>query len=141
MSDSANLDLVRSIFAVWERGDYSSTEWADPEIEFVLADGLDPGSWTGVSGMQAAWRGVLAAWANHHPEAGEYRELDRERVLWIGDLSTRGKGSGLNLRKQVANLFEIRAGKVVRLALYWEVDRAFADLGLAPQGKAADRPD
>jgi hypothetical protein len=37
---SANLDLVRSLCVAWEEGDYSSTEWADPEIEFVVADGL-----------------------------------------------------------------------------------------------------
>jgi hypothetical protein len=42
-----------------ERGDYSSAEWAHPEIEFVLADGPDPGSWTGLVGVAEGWRDRL----------------------------------------------------------------------------------
>jgi hypothetical protein len=59
---SANLDLVRSIVAVWERGDFSSAEWADPEIEYVFADGADPSAWAGLAELTEGFRNFLDAW-------------------------------------------------------------------------------
>jgi SnoaL-like protein len=72
------LDLVRSICAAWERGDFSrSVEWAHPDIECVLTDGPVPGSWTGLAEMAETWRGFLSAWKEYRVEADEYREPRR----------------------------------------------------------------
>jgi ketosteroid isomerase-like protein len=64
---SANIDLVRSIYAACARGDYSSVDWAHPEIEFVI-EGVEPGSWTGRSKMARAWGSWLSAWEEHRVE-------------------------------------------------------------------------
>jgi hypothetical protein len=58
---SANVDLVRSIFAGWEQGDFGSAAWAHPEIECVIEGGPDPGSWSGTAGMAAGWSAFLVA--------------------------------------------------------------------------------
>jgi len=130
---SANLDLLRSIVAAWGRGDFSSVEWADQEIELVAVDGPEPGSWSGQAGMANAWRDFLRAWEAWRVEADEYREVDEERVLVLGTFSGRGKTSGFELGElgtHGANVFHIRDGKVARLIICWDRDRALADLGL-----------
>jgi len=81
VSASTNLDLVRSIYAAFERGDFSSVEWAHSEIELVIADGPDPSVSTGLVGMLEGGSTILDAWEDWRPEVEEYRELDGERVL------------------------------------------------------------
>ena len=131
---SANLDLVRSIYAALERGEIlSSAEWAHPEIEFVLPDGPDPGSWKGLAAMGEAVRGRLSAWEDVSFTAEEYRELDSERVLVLVTRCARGKRSGLVLAEtwtKGAHLLHVRDGKVNRLVDYWDRENALADLGL-----------
>jgi ketosteroid isomerase-like protein len=132
---SPNLDLVRSIYAAWERGDFSSTEWADASIEWVTADGPAPGAWRGVAGMRGASRDWVNAWEDYRVQAYEYRELGDERILVLFRYSGRGKVSGLELGELAMNgagVFDVRDAKVTRLVAYWDRDRALADLGLAP---------
>ena len=48
-------------------------------------------------------------------------------------MSGRGRISGAIGETETVNLFHIHEGKVTRLVLYSSRQRAFADLGLAPQ--------
>ena len=133
---SANVELVRSIIADWERGDFSSAEWADPEIEFGFADGPTPGTWIGPAGMAEGFREFVSAWEEYSVKVYEYRDLDEERVLSLADWRGRGKTSGVDLGQMSAKgagVWHIRDGKVTRYVLYFDCQRAFADLGLAPE--------
>ena len=132
---STNVKLVRSVYEAWERGEFGSAQWADPEIEFIFADGPHPGTWTGLEGMARAQRDFLASWAQWRIEAEEYRVLDEQRVLVFARMSGRGKASGLELAQMQnsgATLFHLRRGSVTRLALYWDRQAALTDLGLSP---------
>jgi ketosteroid isomerase-like protein len=133
---SENLDLVRSINADWERGDFSAVEWADPEIEFSIVGGPSPTSGAGLTEGAKAMSGFLDPWKEFRSEAEEIRELDCNRVLMLSHpVAGRGRTSGLELEQMMprggATLFEIRDGKVTRLISYWDRDDALADLGLA----------
>jgi ketosteroid isomerase-like protein len=130
---SENLDLVRSVIADWERGDWSSNAWADPAIEYVIADGPAPGNWNGLAEMAEGARANVEGWEDLRMDLEEYRELDNERVLVLQRYRGRGKVSGVdlgNVRAAGAQLFHIRDGRVSRLITYWDRDRALADLGL-----------
>jgi ketosteroid isomerase-like protein len=131
---SESLDLVRSIYADWERGNYAALAWAHPQIEFVIAAlPTSSGTWHGVEEMIQAWSDFLAAWEDHRVQVDEYRELDDERVLTLGRFIARGKASGVDMQDFIpkgANVFTVRGGRVVRLVIYFDQDRALADLGL-----------
>jgi len=130
---SANLDLVHSIIADWERGDFTSAEWADDKIEFVLPDGPDPGSWTGIAAMGEAWSRRIRTSEGFRITAEAVRELDDERVLVLTPVSGRSKTIGLDIgqmSRKGATLFHISDGKVMRLVPHFDRDLAFADLSM-----------
>jgi ketosteroid isomerase-like protein len=130
---SSNLDLVRSILSEWERGDFGSVAWAHPEIEYVLIGGPEPGKWDGLAAMTASVRDFMSAWEGYRIRAEELRELDGERVLALVRLSGQGKVSGLQIADtgaEGAEVWHLRNGEVTRLHMYWDRDRALADLGL-----------
>jgi ketosteroid isomerase-like protein len=127
---SENLDLVRSIYADWERGDFRWVDWADPEIEWIRRDALEGEVTKGLAETGEAWRTWLTAWRDYRVEASEFRDLDGDRVMMLGRMSGRGRLSDAAVETEIVNVFHIRDGKVIRLVMYGNRDRALADLGL-----------
>jgi ketosteroid isomerase-like protein len=72
--------------------------------------------------------------------ADEYRELDDERVLVLDRYGARGKRSGLEvgqMQTKGASLFHVRDGKVTKRVVYFDRERALADLGRSTEAGSA----
>jgi ketosteroid isomerase-like protein len=130
---SQNLDLVRSIYADWERGDFSASDWAHPEIENADADGFLGGGTGKLALIRQGVRAFLSEWDEFRLVADSVQELDPERVLVLDHRAGRSRTSGLDLgamRTDGARLFHISNGLVTRIVVYFDRNRALADLGL-----------
>jgi ketosteroid isomerase-like protein len=128
-----DLDLVRSIYADWERGDFGSARWAHPDIEYVHVDGPDPGRWVGLTEVTRGLRDFLSAWGDWWTDAEDFRELEDGRVAVLNRYRGRGKVSGVEIgetRSNGAAVFRVEGGKVTSIVIYFDRDRALGDLGL-----------
>src|ERR1700729_2753220 len=92
-----NVELIRSVYAEWGRGDFSSAVWADPEIEFAFVDGPEPGSWSGRPAMAMRYGEWLSGWKDFRAELEELIVVDSTRILVFVHNSARGRGSGLEM--------------------------------------------
>jgi ketosteroid isomerase-like protein len=142
---SENLDLACSIYADWERGDFSHGECADLDMEWVLVEGPSPGPGHGLAGMVEGLRSWFSSSHDVHVYADEFRELDDERVAVLVHSTGHGKASGLQYTPELtrtAHLFQhgvpgaaarvwtIREGKVVQLVGYADPAEALEAVGL-----------
>jgi hypothetical protein len=128
--NGGNLEVVRSIYAGWARGDFGSVHWAHPDIEFVYVGGPEPTEARGIEEMASVWREWLRDWEGFRAEPVEYRVIDERRILVLVRNAGRGRRSGLEFRERsVGNYFELDDGLVTKLIVYLDGARALADLG------------
>lgn len=122
-----NVEIVRAILANWASGDFSSTDWADPEIEFVAP--FDKAR--GVEALGQRWREFLLAWDHFVTTPERFIDAGGDRVLVLIRFEGHGRASGTPLLNFCgAQLFTLRDGKVVRLVLYENRHDALEAVGL-----------
>jgi ketosteroid isomerase-like protein len=118
-----NVEIVRRLYELWARGDFTSGDDFDPDIEFEMADWPHQTRVTGIEAMSKTWRSTLSAFADFRAAPTEFIAVG-DNVLVLNRVEASGKESGAGVGADVASVFTLRDGKVVRLALYWDVDGA-----------------
>jgi ketosteroid isomerase-like protein len=125
-----NVEIAREIYRAWERGDFSSVEWADPDIEFMLGSGADEAVHRGTEAIGQAWAEWLRAWDEFRVDAHEFLDLGDD-VLVMVEFGGRAKKSGVPIEKMLGgNLLSFRNGKVVRLVTFTDRNDALEAAGL-----------
>ncbi len=125
-----NAEVVRDIFAVWETGDFSSADWADPEIEFAGVQGLDRIASHGIEEMGRAWGEFLRAWKEYRVEAKEIIDAG-DRVVVLLVFHGEGRASGVPIDEMPgAAVLTLRNGKVTRFVGHSTAAAALAEAGI-----------
>jgi ketosteroid isomerase-like protein len=113
------VELVRSVYDGWSRGDFSDIEAFHPEIEFEMVDWPHQTKVRGIDAMSDTWQATLSAWEGFRAVPTEYIDHGRN-VLVLNRIEGSGKESGADVSADTATLWTVEDGRVVRLALYWD---------------------
>jgi ketosteroid isomerase-like protein len=127
-----NVEVLRPLYDAWRRGDYDEgLDAFDAEIEWRPAAEI-PGH-PGVSfGREAAkrfltdWRDT---WETYSVEVERYIDLG-DRVLVLAREHGRGRGSGLDVESEFAQLWTMCDGKAVRMQEWRTWEEALEAVGL-----------
>jgi ketosteroid isomerase-like protein len=113
-----NVEIVRSVLAAISAGDRDKAlAFADPEIVVDMTRNVfNPATYVGISGLQRMIADMDETWEEIHTEPYEYIDAG-DRVVVIGQLVGRGKGSGVEVERPTAHVWTVRNGRVVRWVL------------------------
>jgi ketosteroid isomerase-like protein len=124
-----NVEIVKRIYAAWEQGDFSSADWADPDIEYSLPD-PERALEQGVGAMARAWGRWVSSFQDYKVKGHEFIDVG-DQVLVVQTFHGRGRSSGASIDGiQGAAVLTLRDGKVTRFVGYTDLDQAFAEAGI-----------
>jgi ketosteroid isomerase-like protein len=73
--------------------------------------------------MWETWRSTLSAWTDFRSKPTEIVDYG-DKVLATNRIEGRGRESGADVAADTATVWTLKDRRVVRMALYWDVDAA-----------------
>jgi ketosteroid isomerase-like protein len=113
-----NVEIVRRIFAEWERGNMGAgVDMFDSEIIFesFMPDANERVVANGPGEVEDFMREFLGQWRDYRLIGEEFREVGRDKVFVAGRQAAIGRQSGVPVEDTMFSLWTFRDGKVVRL--------------------------
>jgi ketosteroid isomerase-like protein len=126
-----NVDLVkRFVDAFNERELETFAAMTTPDFEWTTSMMAIEGEvFWGREGIDTYFKRMREVWDDFQGIAHDYRDLG-DRVLWLGRLEGRGRGSGVPVSTSLDIVFDIRGGKISRMHSYLDHDEALQEFGL-----------
>jgi ketosteroid isomerase-like protein len=105
-------------------------ELMTPDFEWTTAmAGVDNEVMRGREGIDNYYESLDAVWEHVRVFGGEWRDLG-DRVLWLGQMEGRGRGSGATVVSPAASLYEFRDGRISRIRSFLDHGEALRAAGL-----------
>ena len=128
-----NVEILRRLVDAFNRRDEEAVlALTDPEIEFRSAL-VEKTTYRGYAGVGQYRQDLDAAWSEWRTEDDRFLEAAGERVLQLYRIVGRGRGSGILVHQDIAILWTLRAGKVLRGEVFLDQAEALDAAGLREQ--------
>jgi ketosteroid isomerase-like protein len=131
----ADVEVVKRLMDAVNRRDIDTmaAETAfDLEWFPVFAVRFEGDPFVGREGIETFLGEIDQTWEEFRPTPQEYRDLG-DRVLALGRLKTRGRGSGVPVDSPWGGVFDMRDGEVWRIRTFLDHDEALRAAGLVPE--------
>ncbi len=130
-----NVEAFKRFLDAYNRRDVEAMlEGLDPEVEYHAALPMLLGGeatvYRGHEGVRRLFGEIYDAFDEIHVWYSEVRDLG-DRVVAIGHIRMRGKGSGAETESPAAVVIDNRDGKAVRVQTYLDPQEALDDTGLS----------
>jgi ketosteroid isomerase-like protein len=125
-----NVEIVTRSFEHFERTGEPLFDALDPEVEVHDHDIPDAGNYRGHDGFLKWLTDWSEAWGDFSMKAERWIDAG-DRVVLVFQLTARGKGSGVEVKRRDAMVWTLRDGMTIRIDYYNSEPQALEAVGLS----------
>jgi ketosteroid isomerase-like protein len=129
-----NVEVVRRFMQLYaEQHIDAALPELDPAVQFDWSNSPAPdsGVYSGHTGVRAFWEGRDEALAERRLDLVQAITAAPDTVVYTARMRERGRASGVEVTTQIALVWKLREGKIIRCTVYQTSEEALKAVGLA----------